>query len=176
VATAADSGEHKQSIFLLGFSWTASSLLAEISRQRPALLPQILVVDFNPEVNEQLRGQGVHVVYGDISQRDVLLHAGIAEAQVIICSLPDMVLKGGSNMKLLRQLRGINETGRIVVHAEKLTDVPALYAAGANYVMAPRLLEAADLLSVIEAVERDQLATKRATQTAALQGRNEVIN
>jgi Kef-type K+ transport system membrane component KefB len=167
---------HKQRIFLLGFSWTASSLLAEISRQRPALLSQILVVDFNPEVNEQLRRQGVHVVYGDISQRDVLLHAGIAEAQVIICSLPDIVLKGASNMKLLQQLRGINETGRIVVHAEKLTDIPALYAAGANYVMAPRLLEAADLLSVIQAVERDQLATKRAAQTTVLQGRNEVIS
>jgi hypothetical protein len=175
VSASAPSG-HGPRIFLLGFCWSASSLLEEIMRQRPGLVPRLQVVDFNPDVNEQLRRRGISVAYGDISQRDVLLHAGIAEADLIICSLPDIVLKGASNMKLLRHLRALNAKGRIVMNAERLTDIPALYAAGANYVTAPRLLEAADLLDLIMAVERGELESKRRKQAELLQNRNEIID
>lgn len=153
-------------ICLLGFFWTASSLLEEISREKPALLSEILVVDFNPQVYERLRQRGVHVVYGDISQRNVLLHAGIAEVQIIVCSLPNMVLKGATNLKLLRQLRELNPTAQIIVHAESLADVPTLYAGGADYVSVPRLLEAA---------QHDLLEEKRKEQAEQLEERHEVI-
>jgi hypothetical protein len=162
-------------IFLLGFCWTASSLLEEIIRQKPALLPEIQVVDFNPRVIDQLRKRGMHVVYGDISQRDVLLHAGVTNASIIICTLPDMLLKGASNFKLLRQLRELNPAAKIVVHAEKLVDIPALYSAGASYVTVPRLLEAADLVKVIEAADKDLLDEKRDEQVTLLENRHEVI-
>src|ERR1017187_3930471 len=101
-STATKKAAHGKRIFILGFCWTASSLLEEITRQKPTLLQEIQVVDFNPHVIEQLRRRGVPVVYGDISQRDVLLHAGVINAQIIICTLPDILLKGASNLKLLR--------------------------------------------------------------------------
>ncbi len=167
--------ENAKRICLLGFSWTASSLLEELSREKPALLPDLLVVDFNPQVYERLRRRGVHVVYGDIAQRDVLLHAGVGHAQIIICSLPNTLLKGANNLKLLRQLRELNPTAQIAVHAEHLTDIPALYQAGANYVSAPRLLEATDLLKVLDAAENNLLDQKRNAQAEQLEDRKEVI-
>jgi Kef-type K+ transport system membrane component KefB len=170
-----DSTEKPKRICLLGFSWTASSLLEEISRERSDLLPEIVIVDFNPNVYEKLRQRGLRVVYGDITQRDTLHHAGAAEAEVIICSLPNMVLKGADNLKMLRQLRELNPHAQIVVHAELLSDIPALYAAGASFVAAPRLLEAADLLHVIEAAEHRLLDEKRAEQIKKLEGRDEII-
>jgi Kef-type K+ transport system membrane component KefB len=163
-------------ILLLGFSWVASSLLEEITRQKPTLLPSIQVIDFNPRVIEQLRRRGVRVVYGDISRRDVLVHTGVAKAELIICSLPDIILKGATNLRLLRQLRELNPTAQIIMNAEKLVDVPALYAGGASYVTVPRLLEGADLLAVIEAVEKGLLEQKRAEQGALLVKRDEVIS
>jgi Kef-type K+ transport system membrane component KefB len=172
---ASSDSESKKRIFILGFSWTASSLFEEIMLKKPTLLPEIQVVDFNPQVNERLRQRGAHVVYGDIGQRDVLLHAGVAEAETIICSLPDMILKGTSNLKLLRQLRELNPTAKIVVNAERLAHIPDLYAAGANYVTAPRLLEAAELVAVIEAADKDMLDQKRVAQVASLEERDEVI-
>jgi hypothetical protein len=84
-------------------------------------------------------------------------------------------LKGASNMKLLRQLRELNPKAKIVVHAELLTDIPLLYKAGANYVSAPRLLEATSLLSVLDAVEKELLDEKLAEQREQLEERNEVI-
>jgi len=162
-------------IFLLGFSWTASSLLEEIRRRKPHLLDDLWVVDFNPVVIERLRSRGVHVVYGDISQRDTLLHAGLAKAEIIICSLPDMLLKGASNRRLLQQLHELNPGAKIIVHAENLSDVETLYAAGASYISAPRLLEAAELLHAIEAADVSLLHEKRAGQLKHLAGRDEVI-
>jgi Kef-type K+ transport system membrane component KefB len=167
--------EKSKRICVLGFSWTASSLIEEIQRERPSLLDEIVVVDFNPLVYERLRKRGVRVAYGDITQRDVLHHGGVAGAEIIICSLPNTVLKGANNLKMLRQLRELNPTAQIVMHAELLSDIPVLYEAGANYVSAPRLLESADLLHAIEAAEKKLLEEKRTTQSEQLEARNEVI-
>jgi len=162
-------------ICLLGFSWTASSLLVEIERRRPDLLGEICVIDFNPVVHERLKARHIHAVYGDITARDVLHHAGASHAQIIICSLPNTLLKGANNLKILRQLRELNPHAQIVVHAENLADLPALYATGANYVTAPRLLEAADLLHVLETAGLNSLEYKRTEQEMQLKERNEVI-
>ena len=176
-ASAAEAAADKpKRLCLLGFSWTASSLIEEISRERPDLLAEIAVIDFNPVVHEKLKQRNIRAVYGDITAREVLHHAGVAHAEVVICSLPNMVLKGADNLKILRQLRELTgPDAKIVVHTELLADVPALYAAGASYVTAPRLLEAADLLQVVEAAEHNLLDQKRAEQEKRLAGRNEII-
>ena len=85
-----------------------------------------------------------------------------------------MILKGASNFKLLRQLRELNPEAKIIVHAEKLADIPQLYEAGASYVTAPRLLEAADC-QVIEAADKNMLDQKRKEQAELLEERDEVI-
>jgi Trk K+ transport system NAD-binding subunit len=174
-APADEPGGKPARICLLGFSWTASSLLEDISRERSDLLPDVVVVDFNPIVHEKLHRRGVRAVYGDITQRDVLHHAGVAGCEIIICSLPNMVLKGADNLKMLRQLRELNPAAKIIVHAELLANIPMLYAAGAGFVTAPRLLEAADLLRAIEAAEKNLLDEKRGEQLKQLEDRNEVI-
>ena len=86
-----------------------------------------------------------------------------------------MVLKGADNLKMLRQLRELNPAAKIIVHAELLADVPKLYAAGASYVTAPRLLEAADLLQVVEAHEQNLLEQKQQAQLKQLEQRPEII-
>jgi len=115
------------------------------------------------------------VVYGDITQQNVLQHAGVDRARIVICSLPNTVLKGASNMKLLRLVRALNPRARIVVHAEQLSEIPALYSAGADFVSAPRLLEARELLHVLEAAEKDLLDQTKAEQAEHLHERSEVI-
>ena len=167
--------EHRRRIFVLGFFQTASSLLDDVVRQKPQLLADLCVIDYNPEVGEQLRQRGVDLIYGDISQRDTLLHAGLADASIVICSLPDSLLKGTSNLRLVQQLREINANAQIIVHAERLSEIEPLYAAGASYVSAPRLLESNDLLRAIEAAQLHLLAQRREHQRTQLRKRDEVI-
>ena len=165
----------KARIYILGFSWTASSLLEEISRHTPDLLHDVVVIDFNPNVNQELRRRGVTVIYGDITQRDTLVHAGVGGAEIIVSTLSNTVLKGANNLKLLQQLREINATARIVVHAELFADVPKLYQAGADYVSVPRLIEAQVLCEVIQAARNNLLTRKRAELDRELANRHEVI-
>ncbi len=167
--------ERSPRIFLLGFAWTASSLLEEIQRNASHLLPELKVVDFNPLVIERLRARNVRVAYGDISHRETLHHAGIEHAEIIVCTLPNTVLKGTNNRKLLQQLRDLSPQAQILVHAEKLVDIPELYAAGAAYVTTPRLLEAADLLNTIQAVDKRLLDQRRKEQEEQIEDRDEVI-
>ncbi|HSJ39838.1 MAG TPA: cation:proton antiporter, partial [Xanthobacteraceae bacterium] len=126
-------------IVILGFFRAASALLSEIERRSPSVLEQITVIDFNPLVFRTLTDRGMHVVYGDISNVDTLVHAGVGKSELIILSIPDSLLKGADNEKLVRHVRSLNPTAKIVATAEVLAEVDDLYAAGADNVTVTRL-------------------------------------
>jgi Kef-type K+ transport system membrane component KefB len=163
-------------ILILGFFWTASSLVEEFARHAPDLLQEISVIDFNPYVNEELRRRGIPVAYGDISQRDTLLHAGVDRASIILCTIPNGMLKNTTNLRLVQQLRGINPSARIIAHAELFDEITKLYAAGADFVSVPRLIEAQELYEVVRAAKEDRLELKRREQDEELSERREVIH
>lgn len=162
-------------IVILGFFRAASALVSEIERRNEDLLQQITVIDFNPNVYRTLAARGMHVVYGDISNVDTLLHAGVGSAEIIILSVPDSLLKGATNERLVRHVRGLNPAAKIVATADLLGDVEALYAAGADYVTVPRISDAEQLYSVIEAADDGLLDDKRAALDALLAERKEVL-
>jgi Kef-type K+ transport system membrane component KefB len=162
-------------IVILGFFRAASALVAEIERQNPALLEQLTVIDFNPNVFSTLSDRGVHVIYGDISNVDTLVHAGIGKAEIIILSVPDSLLVGANNEKLVRHVRSLNATAKLVATADFLANVGDLYAAGADYVTVTRLSDAHELYTVIEAADAGLLEDKRAEVDALLAERREVL-
>lgn len=162
-------------IVILGFFRAASALLSEIEQQNQLLLEQISVVDFNPNVFRTLKSRGIHVIYGDISNIDTLLHAGVGNAEIIILSVPDSLLKGANNEKLVRHVRSMNPDAKIISTADLLADVSDLYAAGADYVTVTRTTDAAELYKVIEAADSGLLHDKRAEMDRRLSERREVL-
>jgi len=162
-------------IVILGFFRAASALISEIERQNEELLKQISVIDFNPNVYRTLVARGMHVIYGDISSADTLLHAGVGKAEIIILSVPDSLLKGATNERLVRHVRALNPTARIIATADLLADVATLYAAGANYVTVTRISDANELFSAIEAADNGLLDDKRVAFDARLAERREVL-
>jgi hypothetical protein len=176
-ADAGHEGGHGEArrIVILGFFRAASALLSEIDRRSPAVLEQITVIDFNPLVFRTLTDRGMHVVYGDISSVDTLVHAGVGKAELIILSIPDSLLKGADNEKLVRHVRSLNPTAKIVATAEILANVNDLYEAGADYVTVTRLSDAHELYKVIEAAQAGLLEDKRAETDVLLSERREVL-
>ena len=132
-------------------------------------------MDFNPNVHATLRQRGIKVVYGDISHPETLLHAGVASAEILICTVPDALLKGTTNAKLVRHLREINPAAKIIAVADILADVTDLYAAGADYVSVARLEEAAALCDVLDAIECNLLDEMRTKLDERLADRQEVL-
>ncbi|MES2603228.1 MAG: cation:proton antiporter [Pseudomonadota bacterium] len=162
-------------IVILGFFRAASALVSEIERQNKSLLDQISVVDFNPNVFRTLSARGIHVIYGDISNIDTLLHAGVGNAEIIILSVPDSLLKGANNEKLVRHVRSMNPDAKIISTADLLADVKDIYAAGADYVTVTRITDAEELYKVIDAADQGLLEEKRAEMDGLLAERREVL-
>jgi Kef-type K+ transport system membrane component KefB/voltage-gated potassium channel Kch len=174
-ADADSADERRRRILVLGFYRTASSFLTELERRHAALLEQVCVVDFNPDVYHALQMRNVKVYYGDVSHAESLAHAGLSEAEIIICSIPDSLLKGTTNEKLVRQIRAVNPTAKIVATADVLAETGRLYAAGADYVTIARLAEANELIDVVSAAEAGLLDDMRANQEARLRDRGEIL-
>jgi Kef-type K+ transport system membrane component KefB len=168
-------GHGSSRILFLGFFRTASSLLEDMQCHAPDLIKDVAVVDFSPVARAGLIERKVRVVYGDISQRDTLLHAGVEKAEVLICTIPDSLLKGSSNERMVRLLRSLNPDAKIIVTAEVLAQAETLLAAGADYVSVGRLHEARDLLGAVRAATEGLLQEKRSALRSELADRREVL-
>lgn len=160
-------------IVLLGFHRVASSLL-HATRSAPDGVP-LHIVDFSPEVYQRLRAMQVPITYGDISHLDTLEHVGVEHARMVVSTVSDDFLRSTSNMTLLRAVRRINPQAHVVVCAETLEQARAMYAAGADYVVMPRLETARAFLDVLDAAANGSLDDLRARALADLRDRQEVL-
>ena len=173
-AEEAGEGGHGGRIMILGFYRTASSLLAEFERQNVPMT-DIAVVDFNPRVFHALKERGVKVQYGDIAHAEVLRHAGLEKAEIVVSSVPDALLVGISNERLARLVRAINPHAKIIATADVIGNVQALYAAGADHVIVSRFAEASAVLDAIRAAEDGLLEERRSELDTQLEGRKEIL-
>jgi voltage-gated potassium channel Kch len=168
-------GDHGARIVFVGFFRAASSLLEELQRHAPELIADVAVVDFSPVARDGLLERHVRVIYGDISHRETLVHAGVDKAEVLISSVPDSLLKGTTNERLVRLLRGLNPTAKIIATVDVLAGAAQLLDAGADYVTVPRLHQAGDLYEAVRAAREGLLDEKRAALREILLDRREVL-
>jgi Kef-type K+ transport system membrane component KefB len=147
----ADSNDKKDfRLVLLGFHRVASSLLHDIARDDPALAADTLVIDFNAAIHPRIRATGAQVEYGDLSNPESLLHAGIDRARIVVSTVSDDLLRGIDNRLLVRCVRSLNPSSIIIANAVSLHDCAAIYAAGADYVFLQRLETARALNEAIK--------------------------
>lgn len=175
VEAAKDNAPQKE-IAILGFYQVASSLIEEIQRTSAPLKDKLVVVDFNPQVHEKLQGIGVKVIYGDISQWDTLSQAGIDQAKVVLSTVPDSVLRGTDNVKLIKQIQRLCPKAKIIVTAESPPRALKMYEEGADYVLLPRVEAAKHLIPVIDGLRAGGRAEMRLLEVLSLRERKEVIN
>lgn len=171
-------------IALLGFHRIASSLVNEIintdknNDSAGGLKDKLTVVDFNPEIHESLQSLGIKVVYGDISHLDTLHHAGIHEVKIVISTIPDTILVGTDNLKIIRHIKDICPHAKIIVTAESTERALNMYAEGADYVFLPRILAARNLLETVNMImknDKDQMSSVINNEIEMLKNRNEII-
>ena len=163
---------------LLGVHRTASSLLHEIADTEPELLQRTLVVDFNVAIHPRIAALGPHVTYGDLSSAETLHHAGVDRARVVLCTIPDEVLASASTRDVVEVVRQVNPDATIVATATTFPEQRSLYAAGADYVLLPRMDAAAAALRAIEAALNGRIDDLRESTRALLKEgeRREVLD
>lgn len=173
---ASPEGGHHAKIVLLGFFREASSLLHEmIAKHSAKTLQDLMVVDFNPEAHHKLREMGVRCEYGDISHSDTLKHLHLEHSKLLVCTIPDHLFKGTSNLKLLKNLRKMAPQARIIVAAETLDSAREMYHDGADYVFLPRIITAHYLADVISRMMSGGATAIKEGAAAFVSNRKEVL-
>ena len=178
--TEDSSGVAHKPIVFLGFFREASAILHEFElrgseESRHSLLDDILVIDFNPVVYNELRRRGIACLYGDVAHMETLHHARIHHAELVVSTIPDHILKGTSNERLLKKIRQLCPHAKAVVTAESPQRALDLYDLGADFVFIPRMHSSAQVAEVIESGLREGLENVRADEIERLRVRYEVL-
>ena len=180
-AGAADENhEHAYPVVFLGFFRDASSILYEFEHEGDVdesrdFVSKIMVIDFNPTVMRELRRRGIKCVYGDIAHTDSLRHAGIEGAELIVSSITDDVLRGTSNLRLLKSVRTHSPHVRVVLTTEHIPQALKFYEAGADFVFIPRLYSAAAVARILRKGLKDGFQEVRQQAIGHLSHRQEVL-
>ncbi len=95
-----------------------------------------VVVDYNPEVIEIMERQGIHHIYGDASDFELLEEIGIDKAELIVSTIPDYTI----NSQLVKHILATNSDAIFICHANDLDDAEKLYEHGVAYVMLPHFI------------------------------------
>ncbi|HJU21555.1 MAG TPA: cation:proton antiporter [Casimicrobiaceae bacterium] len=166
-------------VVLLGFFAEASGLVHEYemgeTRRSRAMLDRLLVIDFNPEVHAELKRRGIACRYGDVASMDTLHHAGVEDPKLVVSTIPDAILKGTDNLRLLRLSRRLWPGAKVIVTANRPASAVELYEAGADFVFVSRLHSAAQMAQILEQALDAGFERVREAHIAQIRRRNEVL-
>ena len=169
-----------QPVIFLGFFRDTSSILYEFEHEGDAkeareFIEKILVIDFNPTVMRELRRKEIKCVYGDIAHSDTLKHAGIEHAELVVSSITDDVLRGTSNLRLLRSVKATAPSARVVLTTDHIPQALQFYKSGADFVFIPRLYSAAACARILRKGLVDGFVEVREQAIGHLSKRQEVL-
>jgi len=164
---------------LLGFHRDASSLLYNLTQNDPDLVKETLVIDFNVALHAGIRETGATVKYGDLANPETLHHLGLNQCQVIVCTIPDDLLRGIDNKALVHVVREMAPNAAIIANAIATDEIKNVYDAGANYVYLNRFEAAWTLQRAIQAGIEQQIDTfkdKRQSRNHYKPDRKEILS
>jgi len=172
--------ERKETVVFLGFFRDASSVLPEFENDgdnadAADFLRKILVIDFNPTVMRELRRRKISCIYGDIAHADTLRHASIENAELVISSITDDILRGTNNLRMLKNIRASSPNARVVLTTEHIPQALHFYEAGADFVYIPRLQSAPMLARILRQGLTEGFQAAREAEIEHLANRHEVL-
>ena len=97
---------------------------------------RFIVVDYNPEVVEQLERQRINFMYGDATDPELLKELNITKTKLIVSVMVDFP----TNLSLLKHVTHENPDAIFICHADTFEEANELYNNGATYIMMPYLI------------------------------------
>jgi CPA2 family monovalent cation:H+ antiporter-2 len=94
-----------------------------------------VVVEVDPDVVATLRSRGTLALFGDATHERILQEAGVAEAALVVLTLPE----GDRNRLVTRNLRRLNAGVPVLARSHSRAEHDALLEAGASEIIQPEL-------------------------------------
>ena len=108
---------------------------------------KFVVVEHDPEIVNKLNEGGVHCMYGEADNEEVLKKVGLCRAKMIIMAIPDVP----EVMFVIQKARRFNKKTKILVRAYTNQEETELTKAGAHVVIIPKIVSANELIRHISA-------------------------
>lgn len=126
-------------VVIVGFGLAGRKLASVLSRLKIAYE----VIDQDPETVADEKAKGTPILYGDASRLEVLHHAGVDKARVIVLTVSD----SETLLRSAELARRINPNLHIIARARFMDEVPKLALVGSNEVVAEEFVGAVELLT-----------------------------
>jgi len=114
---------------ICGHGQVGSSLARVLERRNFSYL----VIDIDPQVISSLLSRGIPCIYGDASNPEILAHAQLKKARVLICTFPDFMAVELTTRNALR----INPKLDIVARVHRDADAELLKGIGVSELVRP---------------------------------------
>ncbi len=124
--------EIKPKILLCGQNRIGYSILKEFKK----IKKKVLIIDYNPEMIDQLVKEGYHCIYGDVTDAEIIDKMSLESLTLLISTVPE----AHDNFHLINKLRAVNKKAKIIVTASEIDQALKLYKHGADYVIMPHFL------------------------------------
>ena len=134
--------EHKAyPLLLFGLKNTGHQYLKTFRR----LDKPFAVVDYDPDMIDELQRTGIPYIYGDATDPEMLAEIDMDAARLVISTINDHHV----NISLARYILRRNQDVVIVCHAKSYNQAAELYKLGVTYVMMPHFIGSERLSSFI---------------------------
>jgi Kef-type K+ transport system membrane component KefB len=127
---------------LLGYNRIGFSIIKSFSK----ITKNFLVVDYNPNIVDELQKDGIDAIYGDVDDSEFLEDLGIHKASVIVSTIPEKE----TNQLILEILKRNKSKTIAILTGRQIEDSLELYDAGADYVILPHFLGGEYTARIIE--------------------------
>ena len=145
--------ERKRTVFMLGYHKGAQAMVDFLAQWSPETLEKMVALDYNQEVLKELQHKKVSGVFGDLGNASALEHIGLENAELIILTIPDHLLKGTNNLTLVKNCRKIAPKAKIISIGENRTHAERLKMAGADNVIMPNHYMGELLAKIVTRIE-----------------------
>jgi len=116
-------------IIIIGLGNFGSGIALRLLQRKRKLVG----VDFDPEVLEAWRKQGLPVFYGDMGDPEILEHLPLRRTRLVVSTVRDRDL----NLSLQKNLKAHGYPGKVVLTARHEEEAQDFLAAGADIVLRP---------------------------------------
>jgi CPA2 family monovalent cation:H+ antiporter-2 len=142
----------KQHLVIIGFGLNGRN----VARAAKMTGIPYMIIEMSPDTIKQEREKGEPIFYGDAIHEEVLRHAGIKDATVVVVAINDPTATRG----IIENVRKLTPRAHVIVRTRYLTEMQALYDLGANEVIPEEFETSVEIFSRVLAkylIPRDEI-------------------
>jgi monovalent cation:H+ antiporter-2, CPA2 family len=139
--TEADTGNLSDHLVIIGFGVNGRNLARAAASSNIAYV----VVEYNPDTVRREKRKGETIFYGDATQPQVLSHAHIESARVVVIAISDPA----AAVRITDLARHANPQLSIIVRTRYVQEITPLYQVGANHVIPEEFETSVEIFTLV---------------------------